>query len=343
MANEEHFAKLKEAIAAKDITIWNNWRKKNRYVKLDFSEVYLSEADLSKADLTYVDLSKAHLSGANLYHGMLGEANLQGADLGGANLSGANLNRANFSEAILSKANLSNVNLERANLSAAHLWETNLCEAFLSEANLSGAWLVRANFSGANLSQANLSQAHLFAANLSGANLSNVDFSKADLSGANLENSNVLGARFDRWARYQGIRIAACYGSPLFKKFAQDQEFIEEFRAAWWRKPAYWLWLILADCGRSLLLWTVWCAAAIFGFAYRYLAMGSDSFKHVDLPWQPASAIYYSVVTFTTLGFGDIAPKTIPAAMWVMTEVIMGYVMLGGLISIFANKLARRS
>jgi hypothetical protein len=29
--------------------------------------------------------------------------------------------------------------------------------------------------------------------------------------------------------------------------------------------------------------------------------------------------------------------------MWVMAEVIIGYVMLGGLISIFANKLARRS
>jgi hypothetical protein len=28
---------------------------------------------------------------------------------------------------------------------------------------------------------------------------------------------------------------------------------------------------------------------------------------------------------------------------WVMLEVILGYIMLGGLISIFANKLARRS
>jgi len=36
-------------------------------------------------------------------------------------------------------------------------------------------------------------------------------------------------------------------------------------------------------------------------------------------------------------------PKTNAAAWWVMAEVITGYVMLGGLISIFANKLARRS
>jgi Na+/proline symporter len=31
------------------------------------------------------------------------------------------------------------------------------------------------------------------------------------------------------------------------------------------------------------------------------------------------------------------------AAWWVMAEVIVGYVMLGGMISIFATKLARRS
>lgn len=53
--------------------------------------------------------------------------------------------------------------------------------------------------------------------------------------------------------------------------------------------------------------------------------------------------IYYSVVTFTTLGFGDITPLTNEATSWVMAEVITGYVMLGGLISIFATMLARRS
>jgi len=48
-------------------------------------------------------------------------------------------------------------------------------------------------------------------------------------------------------------------------------------------------------------------------------------------------------VTFTTLGFGDIIPTLEWVQRWVMAEVVMGYVMLGGLISILANKLARRS
>ena len=69
------------------------------------------------------------------------------------------------------------------------------------------------------------------------------------------------------------------------------------------------------------------------------------AFKVTDdtLPHTFSTYIYYSVVTFTTLGFGDIVPQTSKAAWWVMAEVILGYTRLGGLISIMATKLARRS
>ncbi len=71
-----------------------------------------------------------------------------------------------------------------------------------------------------------------------------------------------------------------------------------------------------------------------FGKSFETAQLSGDSFL---------TMLYYSVVTFTTLGFGDVIPKTSFAAMMVMFEVILGYIMLGGLISIFANKLARRS
>jgi hypothetical protein len=60
-------------------------------------------------------------------------------------------------------------------------------------------------------------------------------------------------------------------------------------------------------------------------------------------PWNFGSAFYFSIVTFTTLGFGDVVAVNLFARFLVTFEVILGYVMLGGLISIFANKLARRS
>ena len=51
---------------------------------------------------------------------------------------------------------------------------------------------------------------------------------------------------------------------------------------------------------------------------------------------------YYSVVTLTTLGYGDIVPNSTLGQILVIVQVCIGYMMLGGLISIFANKLARR-
>ena len=52
---------------------------------------------------------------------------------------------------------------------------------------------------------------------------------------------------------------------------------------------------------------------------------------------------YFSIVTFTTLGFGDVVAANSTARLLVAAEVIVGYIMLGGLVSIFANKFARRN
>jgi hypothetical protein len=65
--------------------------------------------------------------------------------------------------------------------------------------------------------------------------------------------------------------------------------------------------------------------------------MGANHIKpDSPLPFSMFSMIYYSVVTSTTLGFGDVKPQTAVAVLVVMTEVILD--MLGGLISILANK-----
>jgi hypothetical protein len=49
------------------------------------------------------------------------------------------------------------------------------------------------------------------------------------------------------------------------------------------------------------------------------------------------------VVILSTLGFGDKKPATVEGSFVMMLEVLLGYVMLDGLISILANKLVRRA
>ncbi len=126
--------------------------------------------------------------------------------------------------------------------------------------------------------------------------------------------------------------------NPLIKKMTEDAWYLSNYMKI--HPYIYRIWKISSDCGRSILRWTVWSVLIVLLFAFSYMIIGPEAFRPRSYTWY--SWIYYSVVTFTTLGFGDITPIKWYSEVIVTLEVIIGYIMLGGLISIFSNKLARR-
>ena len=116
-------------------------------------------------------------------------------------------------------------------------------------------------------------------------------------------------------------------------------------RATDWRTQSrinaaiYRVWKVTSDCGRSFVRWGLWTALLAVVYAAAYLVVDVDLGAHPT----PLSTLYFSVVTLTTLGYGDVLPRSLAAQCLVMSEVTVGYVMLGGLLSIFANKMARRA
>ena len=99
------------------------------------------------------------------------------------------------------------------------------------------------------------------------------------------------------------------------------------------------IWWVTSDCGRSFTRWALWIGALAVVFAALYSFVGVDYGEYET--W--LSPFYYSVVTLTTLGYGDVLPSTLGGQVVAMLEVSIGYVMLGGLLSIFSNKMARRA
>lgn len=61
-----------------------------------------------------------------------------------------------------------------------------------------------------------------------------------------------------------------------------------------------------------------------------------------DLQRSWYETVYFSFVVALTLGFGDILPKTPLAQFMVNLLTLVGYVGLGGLLTIFSNQLGRR-
>jgi len=296
----------------------------------------LINADLIGRDLRGINLSGRDLRGAKFFK----------ADLRGAILQDCNLEEAEFSGANLEGANLEAVNAKRAGFGMAQMKNCSLFRANLEGATLTQADLNAANLHSANLSHSRLRESQLCNANLSEANLKDADLSMARVDKTNFSNSDLRGARLRmmrgfKSARWIGadIRDINFAGAYLMRREIVDQNFIKEFRS-FNRMSAllYYPWWITCDCGRSMLRWCGCIGLQGLFFAWIYTLIG------IDFGQNPTAVapLYFSVVTLTTLGYGDIVPHTLLGQLVVMLEVTIGYMMLGGLLSIFANKLARR-
>jgi hypothetical protein len=220
-----------------------------------------------------------------------------------------------------------NADLEGATLSNACLVEADFRLSNLKKTRIRGADLTRANFKrsilcGADFAESNVNQTVL---------------NRTDLRGAHLKDISQFDKAF--WISAD-IRDVDFTGSYMVRRFIMDQNFLYEFRC---RSRAanfvYLIWWLTSDCGRSFTRWALWTLLVALVFA--------GLFSLVDVQYGGnrtyLSPIYYSVVTLTTLGYGDVLPASPAAQVLAMLEVIIGYLALGGLTSIFATKMARRA
>ncbi len=303
--------------------------------------------DLTGEDLSGLDLSRCDLSGANLSGADLSKSNLSWARLSGASLSKARLDGCELLGADLSSANLNECNAERAGFGGADLTGASLINAQLKDVTLSKSRLCRADFRAANLRGSRISEADLTAA----------DFTRADLRDTDLKQSNVLHTRFEladmRAVRLLGIthfakanwvgadiRGVDLRGSYMVQRAIADANYLYEFRTrSKYHNALYWLWWVTSDCGRSLFRWTLFILFVTLMFALAYSRVGIDYGSYETA----ISPLYFSVVTLTTLGYGDVVPASVPAQILAVFQALLGYVGLGGLLSILANKMARRA
>ena len=267
---------------------------------------------------------------------------LRGADLSRCRLAGADLQHADLTGAVLSRVHLEGAYLEWANLEGAHLEGAHLQGTHLTFAHLERADLERADLGWARLERANLEEA---------------DLGGADLTGADLRGATLAGAKTDRtdlseakWlpeagglpdpALYNGLDVRGLrYSDPLFDQFVRQSEFIRRCRETCpaWRRPLLFLWWLTCDYGRSIWRWLAASALviALFGLLF---ANGHHVQVARDAPMTCLTPLYFSAVTFSTLGFGDVTPCSLAGEAFVMIEVFLGYLALGGAISIFATK-----
>jgi uncharacterized protein YjbI with pentapeptide repeats len=318
-----------------------------------------TRANLLQASLFRAKIKEAKFENAELKEAGLGQANLNKADLSNANLEKCNLERANLKE-----ANLENANLESANLEYTILDHANLKNAILTNADLKGAHLWATHLTGANLDYANLNGARfvvafLEGAYLRGANLEDAFFVGTFLQGTNFRASIVNGRTWintwelDNQTDFREVAL----GNVRIKSSTKQLLEYNKRRLNWedWYKNHKWkqwpvrIFWYMSEYGTSTLrvILSFMIIVSFFSILYYFFGlMGLDIvdnlFEYQGQRYKKGlrfeiliRSIYFSIVTMTTLGFGDIHANrnSFTGQFIVIIQVICGYLLLGALIT----------
>jgi len=113
--------------------------------------------------------------------------------------------------------------------------------------------------------------------------------------------------------------------------------------ASWWQKPILFLWDVTSRYGTKPGRWLMSLLVVIVFSSIAYELMHRLLWIHQEQLWTSwFSAIYYCIVTMTTLGYGEFVPNHPVAQSFVVLNVIVGYFMLAVGVTILGRKILWR-
>ncbi len=325
-----------QSIMTRDLRFAN--LEERRFRNADLSDFWFDGCSLKGAEFEETKLDRASFIDCDLECSKF--LSIEGDDI---DFRHARLIEATIKDSILNGSKFINskargITIERCKLESAILIDVNFEKANFSMIRIDKSSIERSNFSEAvfKVGQNNLDDFYSSEDNypllcsFTGVEFDNAKFPKADLSGIDLR----LNPDLDDYIGHQR------FVESLERKTKGDS--LYEILFVVWAKTT--------DYGRSPKRLLITAISVMFFFSLLYWGLAQyipvDSlFKINEEVKLLPSCLYYpyfSIVTFTTLGFGDITPIHIVTIILVGLEVLLGYVTLGGLVSFLANWFGRK-
>ena len=76
---------------------------------------------------------------------------------------------------------------------------------------------------------------------------------------------------------------------------------------------------------------------SLFYWVAGFLALGTWLYTRVE-GWSILDSLYFSVITLTTVGYGDISPKTPAGKIFTMIYVLVGLGLISGFVYLLAER-----
>jgi hypothetical protein len=322
----------------------------------NFRKAYLREANLKGARLLNADFREANMNEANLRKTHMRFANLKKARLEKAKFQEANLRHVDFQYAYAKDADFANADLKDSTLEYAHLRDCNFRMAYMKRANLKRTFLVGASFRDANLTNATMKYAEFD----NNSNMLNANLLQCKLDYSTLKNcrhkldrvviqeraGNIVEAaevylNLKNYFRAEGLYEIS--GDYYFREKLMERKLNYNSKSLfnkilWLKSLAY-----SALCGYGEKPYRVILSSLtiILIFALIYWGFGGlESGTDIGIKWY--DNFYFSVVTFTTLGFGDIHPSdSIFIKFCTMLEAFIGAFMIALFVLTFGRRMLR--
>ena len=268
---------------------------------------------------------------------------------------------------VLSSADLRDINLSLAetehpvNLSGADLSRTDLSGAHMFSIDLRGANLMKAGLSQANLNRAHLEDANLLGAEMENTRLEQVDWGRhlsQEIQAREAGRDGHAEAAMDLYQEAEEIYRNLTSEMERRGHFHQAGRFYHKGkimrRMQMRRWSPEWIWSKLVDllCGYGeqvgrvivfALLVILVCGALFFLLDIK----GPDGLVGYrgGAGWRENTGnflfcIYYSVVTFTTLGYGDFIPVGWSRAVAAI-EAFIGAFSISLFVVVFVRKMSK--
>lgn len=334
----------------------------------DLTEANLREAGLTDADLIRADLTDAFLLGADLTDTNLREADLTDASLWGANLTnaslwGANLTDADFGGASLSQADLTNANLTNADLRRIRVSNDGV--------NLQGATAIGIGINYTRLDSLTIDEGTKFGGKSLWEGDSDNEASSAIplrwqpvflrcLSRSSTDPDDLKQAELQYRATQRILREHDFRQLPelaVREKHARRKRMLAE------RKPLRWLslagarWTTLYGESPWRVIYTSVVVIFVFGILFSLLGgirpttaetepLAFDVLPSlsIPMPWWVETLganLYFSAVTFSTLGYGDVEPASTAVQFLASIESITGAALMALLVAVLARRITR--
>ena len=264
----------------------------------------------------------------------------------------------------LSQANLENINLvysghhEGYKLQNCDFYKTNFSHAHCFKVDFSGSSLMKANFEGANLHFANFQNCNLLGTNFERARLENVIWDKDILQERKAKVTQNKVEKIDLYQQaeeiYRNLR-RTCESDGSFEtagKFFQKEMKMRRKQLPLFSSKRFISKLVEFSCGygeRPLRI-VILSAMVILLFTSIFFITGlNNAGEIIQISFSASTnenilnllnALYFSVVTFTTLGYGDILPIGI-SKLFAGIEALLGGFILALFVVVFVKKMTR--